>query len=153
MFPLVPLATQDGAILEGIHASCFPDGWDKDTFDRLLTENSACGWMAKSLDGQPVGFILARVLQDEAEILTFAVEPSFQKLGIGRCLLRELMVFLTSVGCEKIFLEVAVDNQAAIALYSSENFVSVGTRANYYQRADQSFVCALIMAWTKSENV
>jgi ribosomal-protein-alanine N-acetyltransferase len=149
MFPLVPLSPQDGTILEKIHASCFPDGWDKGTFDRLLTENLTCGWMAQSLEGQPVGFILARALESEAEILTFAVRPSFQKLGIGRRLLKKLMTFLMSAGCKKVFLEVAVDNKAAIALYSSENFVKIGTRPNYYQRADGSFVTASLMAWTK----
>lgn len=151
MVSLVPLTMEDGGILEQIHASCFPDAWTRATFDHLLTENLTCGWVATSLDGDPVGFILARVLGDEAEILTFAVHPSSQKLGIGRCLLRELMGFLKSVGCDKIFLEVAVDNQAAMALYASESFIIVGTRANYYQRRDHTPVAASIMAWTKDE--
>lgn len=148
MLSLVPLTTQDGGALEQIHAVCFPDAWDKATFDHLLAESSTCGWMATS-DGRPVGFILARVLDGEAEILTFAVQPSSQNSGIGRYLLRELMVFLVSVGCGKIFLEVAVDNEAAIALYTSAGFVAVGRRPNYYQREDRTFVSASIMAWTK----
>ena len=146
MVSLVPLTTRDGAILEHIHATCFPDCWDEATFDVLLKENSACGWMAVSFEEEPVGFILTRVLEREAEILTFAVIPTFQKMGIGRDLLKELLLFLTSVGCEKIFLEVAVDNEAAIALYASFGFTTVGTRLNYYKRADQSLVSALVMS-------
>jgi ribosomal-protein-alanine N-acetyltransferase len=150
MFSLIAMTVQDGGTLEQIHAACFSDAWDRDAFDHLLTENLTCGWIA-TLDGNPVGFVLARVLGDEAEILTFAVQPSAQRLGIGRCLLKELIDFLKSVECGKIFLEVAVDNEAAIALYTSAGFIRVGTRPNYYQRADQVFISASIMAWVKDE--
>jgi [ribosomal protein S18]-alanine N-acetyltransferase len=146
MVSLVPLTTREGGVLECIHAACFPDSWDEATFDVLLKENTTCGWMAVSFEEEPVGFILARVLGQEAEILTFAVIPPFQRAGVGRYLLNELLLFLTSVGCEKIFLEVAVDNEAAIALYASRGFTTVGTRLNYYKRADQSLVSALVMS-------
>ena len=151
MLSLIPLTVQDGGMLEQIHAACFADSWDRAAFDHLLTENLACGWMA-TLDGNPVGFVLARVLGDEAEILTFAVQPSAQRSGIGRCLLKALIDFLKSAECRKIFLEVAVDNEAAIALYASAGFIRVGARPNYYQRADQVFISASIMVWVKDES-
>jgi ribosomal-protein-alanine N-acetyltransferase len=149
MVSLVPLTTRDGVILERIHAVCFPDAWDRATFDFLLKENSTCGWMATSFAGDPMGFILSRVLDQEAEILTFAVIPSFQKEGVGRCLLNEFLEFLASVSCERVFLEVAEDNEAAIALYASVGFTTVGTRLNYYKRADQAPVSAIIMSYTR----
>jgi ribosomal-protein-alanine N-acetyltransferase len=149
MVSLVPLTTRDGVILERIHATCFPDAWNQATFDHLLKESSTCGWMATSLTEGPIGFILTRVLDQEAEILTFSIAPPFQKRGIGRCLLNELLIFLASVNCEKIFLEVAVDNKTAIALYTSLGFAAVGTRLNYYKRADQSFVSATVMSYVQ----
>ena len=136
-------------MLEQIHAACFSDAWDKAAFDHLLTSNLTCGWMA-ARDGNPAGFVLARILGDEAEILTFAVQPSSQRSGIGRCLLKELMDFLKSAECGKIFLEVAVDNEAAIALYTSAGFIRVGMRPNYYQRAEV-FISASIMVWIKDK--
>ena len=149
MVSIVPLTTEDGRNLELIHAKCFPDAWDQRGFDLLLKENSTCGWMATSPRGEPIGFILAHVLGQEAEILTFAVVPSFQKIGVGRRLLNELLKFLASVNCSTIFLEVAVDNEAAIALYTSIGFTTVGTRLNYYKRADQSFVSAIVMSYVQ----
>ncbi|MGV8948057.1 MAG: GNAT family N-acetyltransferase [Candidatus Paracaedibacter sp.] len=145
MVSLIPLTTRDGKILEYIHATCFPDAWGQATFDVLLKETSTCGWLAMSFEEEPVGLILTRVLDREAEILTFAVIPTFQNRGVGRYVLKELLLFLTSVGCEKIFLEVAMDNEAAIALYASLGFTTVGTRLNYYKRADQSLVSAFVM--------
>lgn len=146
MVSLVLLTSRDGGILGHIHATCFPDAWDEATFDILLKETSTCGWMAVSFEEEPVGFILTRVLEREAEILTFAVIPPFQRMGVGRCLLNESLLFLASLGCKKIFLEVAVDNEAAIALYTSQKFTTIGTRLNYYKRADQSLVSALVMS-------
>jgi ribosomal-protein-alanine N-acetyltransferase len=61
--------------------------------------------------------------------------------------LKELVGFLTSVGVQKIFLEVAQDNEAAIALYKSLKFTTVGTRRNYYQRADHTSVDAAVLAY------
>jgi len=147
MVTLVPLTTEDGYVLEQIHAASFPDGWTRETFDHLLTENQTCGWMATSVDETPLGFILARVVADEAEILTFAVHPSSQGQGLGRYLIMELMNFLKSVRCMKIFLEVALDNRAAIDLYTSVGFKCVGTRPNYYQRNAQTFISASVMAF------
>lgn len=151
MVSLIPISTEDGVALEQIHATCFPDAWDLETFDQLLMEEMTCGWLATSNEGYPVGFILARVLGDEAEILTFAVRPQYQRGGIGRLLLSELMDFLISVDCVKIFLEVAVDNPGAIALYKSMDYIIVGKRPNYYKRDNQTFVCASVMVWTKAD--
>jgi len=83
MVSLVPLTTKDGAIVEKIHRACFPDGWSQETFEQLLREKVTCGWMATSFENLPIGFILARVVGNEAEILTFAVHPSTQRTGIG----------------------------------------------------------------------
>ncbi len=147
MVSLVPLTIKDYAVLERIHRACFPDGWDQETFGQLLGEKSTCGWMAMSVDDLPVGFILARVFSHEAEILTFAVHPTYQGNGIGRLLLTELMSFLRSVKCKKIFLEVAIDNDTAIKLYNTMGFQNVGTRPNYYKRNSHTYISAFIMAF------
>jgi hypothetical protein len=65
MFSIVPLSTEDGGKLEAIHATCFPDAWDRATFDQLLKEKTTCGWMAMAPNHTPVGFILARGLGEE----------------------------------------------------------------------------------------
>jgi ribosomal-protein-alanine N-acetyltransferase len=47
-------------------------------------------------------------------------------------------------GAEAVFLEVAEDNAAAIALYANNKFVEVGRRPGYYSRKDGR-VTALVM--------
>ena len=48
-------------------------------------------------------------------------------------------------GAETLFLEVAVDNTAAIALYRAAGFASAGTRKGYYDRGAAGRVDALVL--------
>jgi [ribosomal protein S18]-alanine N-acetyltransferase len=147
MVSLIPLTISDGETLEQIHKACFPDGWSQDTFQKLLNDKGVCGWMAISPENLPIGFILARILYNEAEILTFAVQPSVQRNGIGRYLLEELLIFIRSVQCNKLYLEVAIDNEPAVSLYKNMGFQIISTRPDYYKRAPNTLVAAYVMVF------
>ncbi|GAA1287246.1 ribosomal protein S18-alanine N-acetyltransferase [Pseudonocardia aurantiaca] len=68
----------------------------------------------------------------EAEIHTIGVDPAYQRRGIGRELLRGLLVVADAAGAT-VFLEVRTDNAAARTLYEDEGFTVVGLRKRYYQ--------------------
>ena len=101
-------------------------------------------WSDSSLAGQLVlpgtlgllhpagGFVLARVVCDEAEVLTIAVMPAARRQGLGRALLTGAMRDAAGRGAQSMFLEVARDNTAALRLYRGMGFVQVGLRAGYY---------------------
>ena len=57
-------------------------------------------------------------------------------------------------GAEKLFLEVAEDNNVARALYVSRGFVAVGRRQNYYTRNDGTSAAAVTMSrYLKTETL
>jgi [ribosomal protein S18]-alanine N-acetyltransferase len=91
---------------------------------------------ARDGTGALVGYAGLAVLtgppQAEAEVHTIGVDPAFQGRGIGRALLRGLLV-AADVLHATVFLEVRTDNDAARALYESEGFAVVGLRRRYYQ--------------------
>ena len=62
-----------------------------------------------------------RAAEAEAEIHTIGVDPASQGRGIGRALLRGLLVVADGVQAT-VFLEVRTDNDVARALYESEGF-------------------------------
>lgn len=68
----------------------------------------------------------------EAEIHTIGVDPAHQCRGIGRALLRGLLV-AADAATATVFLEVRTDNDAARALYESEGFAVIGIRKRYYR--------------------
>ena len=69
---------------------------------------------------------------DEAEILTLAVIPGQRRHGIGRALLRAATRRAEAMGAASMFLEVAVTNVAARALYATQGFAEAGIRRRYY---------------------
>ena len=75
---------------------------------------------------------------DEAEIITLGVARKRQ--GIGRALLAEGLARLRALGVVTLFLEVAVENEAAIALYAGFGFVESGRRRAYYENGGDALM-------------
>ena len=124
-------AGAQATLLAHIHAQAFPPThrWDARAMQALLDMPGVRVVMA---EGDAPGFIMARTLFDEAEILTFAVDPAWQRRGIGRDLLARCMRQVGEAGARTLFLEVARDNAPAMALYHAGGFVQAGIRRNYY---------------------
>jgi ribosomal-protein-alanine N-acetyltransferase len=126
--------------LAGLHAAAFPAPWDAAALADLLTQ---AGVFAVE---QPDGFILLRTVADEAEILTLAVRPEARRRGLGARLVREGGTAAAAQGATRLFLEVADDNAAALALYVGAGFSEAGRRPGYYARPDGVRQDALILA-------
>lgn len=84
----------------------------------LLTDHGFCAWR--------------QVADDEAELLNLAVEPAARRHGVATLLLTELR----SRAQGAIYLEVAADNLAAIALYEALGWQRHSLRRGYYHRGE-----------------
>ena len=92
------------------------------------------------------GFAIGRVIADEAELLTLAVDPNAQGKGHGRVCLRAFEEAVAEEGANGVFLEVSAKNTPAIGLYQSSGYVETGRRHNYYTAPDGSKSDALMMS-------
>lgn len=143
----------DSAILQSLHRmSCTADWdepWSQQSFAGILATPGAIGLLAAQ-DGDPVGFALGRVAADEGEVLLIATHPERRRQGVARTLLRNLLQQLAAAGAARVFLEVAAPNAAALTLYRSAGFDTVGRRPNYYRsiagRSGESAVDALLLS-------
>lgn len=126
--------------LAAIHAEAFETPWDAASLSALLASPGV--FVVAEADG----FILIRVVADEAEILTLAVRPPAWRGGLGARLVEAAVVRAAALGAERMFLEVAEDNAAARALYARAGFHEAGRRRGYYARADGSREDALVLA-------
>ncbi len=126
--------------LAAIHAAAFDAPWDAAAFESLL------GQAGVIVLEQPGGFILLRAVADEAEILTLAVRPSARRQGLGARLVSEGAASAAARGATRLFLEVAGDNAAALALYTGAGFAEVGRRPGYYARSGGDRQDALLLA-------
>ena len=112
-----------------IHSAAFPpaEAWSRDVILLQLGIPATFG-----LVHSRGGVILARVAADEAEILTLAVHPGVRRNGVGSTLLDAAMRRAAALGAAAMFLEVAVTNDAARALYAAHGFAEAGLRRRYY---------------------
>jgi ribosomal-protein-alanine N-acetyltransferase len=91
------------------------------------------------------GFILVRVAAGEAEILTLAVAPDARSHGVGAALVTTAATHAQQCGATELFLEVAVSNAAARALYSRLGFAENGRRKGYYVTQGAELEDALLL--------
>jgi ribosomal-protein-alanine N-acetyltransferase len=93
-----------------------------------------------------VGFVLAQVAADEAEILSIGVSNDARRQGIALRLVQAARTAAAASGANRIFLEVAVSNEAALELYKKSGFAEVGRRPRYYASVSGLAQDALILA-------
>jgi ribosomal-protein-alanine N-acetyltransferase len=118
---------EDAGDLAALHAAAFASPWSRADLADLLASPGAFALLA---EGE--GFILCRAIAGEAEILTLAVAPAARRRGTGRALVEAAAGVAGTLGAETLFLEVAHDNAAALALYDAAGFSRVGLRRGYY---------------------
>ena len=102
--------------------------WD---YDRVARGEMA-GWIAEHENGKVAGFLVARRVANDLEILNFAVQPTQRRQGIGAALLESALGWAKSLELQQAFLEVRFSNLAALRFYESHNFEVTGRRPRYY---------------------
>ncbi len=113
-------------------AHAFP--WSENTF----ASNQGERYLNYQLmaEGKMAAFAITQIVLDEATLFNIAVDPAFQRRGLGRELLEHLIDELEKRGVMTLWLEVRASNLAAIALYEQLGFNEATIRRNYYPTAD-----------------
>ena len=91
------------------------------------------------------GFLLLRVIENEAEILSLGVKTTVRRNGIGKYLIEQAKRFSTLHQLKSILLEVAETNRNAVGFYKKQGFLKIGIRNNYYVFSGKNKKNAIIM--------
>lgn len=89
-------------------------------------------WIVCEIDEQIVGYAGIKFGAGESHILNLGVKESFQRKGIGKELLLNLINEAVNRAVSFVHLEVNTKNSTAISLYLDLGFERVGLRDNYY---------------------
>jgi [ribosomal protein S18]-alanine N-acetyltransferase len=130
-----PAKPGDASRLAAIHAESFAVGWDQMSFEQMLSARDHWGdcLVLRGFFGEiAMGFALSRLVLDEAELLTIALDPEARGRTLSRGLLLHHASRLRIAGAKRLFLEVAEDNLPALALYRSLGLTETGRRKGYY---------------------
>ena len=116
----------------------------EDEVEALLLERNVL--THRAMTGRMLGgFIMSRIPDEEAEILSIAVTGSQRGRGLAGALLRLHLGRLAGLGVRTVFLEVDEDNESARRLYRHAGFREVGRREGYYPNGTATGAAALIL--------
>lgn len=142
----------DAARIVAIDAAVAATGWSPAALEADLLRPDRTWLVARATRyGSPngrrpvvVGFAGFALLADEAHVLAVAVDPAWQRRGVGRRLMAALERSVRSAGVLAMTLEVAVDNDEARRLYRRAGFVDAGVRPGYYSDGRDA-----VIAWKR----
>jgi ribosomal-protein-alanine N-acetyltransferase len=128
----------DVAAIAAIERECFgPSAWSESLVaDEVRGERHV---VLVSDDLSAYGAI--SVAADVADLDRIAVLPGSRGRGLARGLLVELVDLARDLDAERMLLEVAANNVAAIGLYEAHGFDTIATRRRYYA----GWIDALVM--------
>ena len=127
--------------LASTHAAAFTQSrpWTEDEFSDLLTNRFT------HVIGNEQSFALFQVIAGEAELLTIATHPAYQRQGLGRRCMENWHNKAIELGATRAFLDVAEDKHPAFELYQSCNYRPCGRRKGYYLRKNDKNADAIVM--------
>ncbi|MEM3921558.1 MAG: N-acetyltransferase [Nitrososphaerota archaeon] len=130
--------------LYDLERKCFGgDAYTRSILRLLLIDPSSIPLKAVNAEGELVGSAIGRIEKIGGKVLgrvyTLDVRPDFRRRGIGAALLKRLEEEFRRLGCEKVVLEVAVDNEPAISLYKSLGYEFTSRLKDYYGRGRDAY--------------
>jgi ribosomal-protein-alanine N-acetyltransferase len=131
-------------VMERSFDPAYGEAWTGPQCAGLLPMSGVWLSLAREADSV-IGFALARIVGDEAELLLLAVDRSSQRKGVGQLLLDRFAAVARSKGAEQLHLEVREGNHA-VSLYRRNGYREVGRRRNYYSGRDGQLFDALTLA-------
>jgi ribosomal-protein-alanine N-acetyltransferase len=142
------MASRDVDEVAAIESALYPQPWRREDFVDLIDARGAFTWVADAAAAGIVGYAVAWVAADEAELANLAVAEAWQRQGIGTRLIEFACGVAREHGARTMWLDVRVSNSAARSLYARHGFRVVGVRRGYYARPRED---ALVMALDLSE--
>ena len=145
---------EDLPTLFSIEAELYPiDAWSLDIFDSEFDGIPDTRYYVVAESDEIIGYagLFSPLAGEVADIQTMTVVKSEQGKGIGKALLKLLVIEALRREAPDVLLEVREDNASAIGLYQSAGFEEISHRKNYYAPGIHAIIMAapshLLKAW------
>ena len=129
---VAPMRTKDLRGVLRIEEAVFPQPWSHRLFVEELAQRKSRAYRAAWVGRKIIGFAGQMLIDDESHVNNIAVDPGWQRRGLGAVLLLDLVRTGLARGARHLTLEVRVGNEPALALYRRFGMAPVGVRPNYY---------------------
>lgn len=139
---LAPMRRRHLRAVMKIEAEVYPRPWSLSLFLSELALRSTRAYHVARSEGIVVGYSGLMLGTEDAHVTTIAVDPAWQRKGVGRLLLLNMARVALEKRARNLTLEVRMSNHGAQALYREFGFVPAGIRKNYYSETNED---ALVM--------
>lgn len=111
----------------------------------LSEKNNGVSFYVIENDDVVIGYIGRYYFFQEAEVLNFVVDESYQRQGYGQKLFDKMVEDMKDV--KKITLEVRASNIKGINFYTKNGFKQVGVRKRYYKNGEDALLLLKEFIW------
>ena len=122
-----------------LERTCFSDAWSEKMICDLLSSDIDAVYVLEH-ENKIIGYINARVVAGEGEIMRVAVASGHREKGYGKLLMDRAMYFFKGRKVAESTLEVRSANVAARALYESYGYRQEAVRENYYHNPEDDAI-------------
>lgn len=130
----------DLAAIAALAHDVLPDAWSQASFEAHWRTPRNDLWWICECDGRAAGYLAARRLDDEGEILSLAVSEKFRRQGLASALWKALEASPEWREVVRVHLEVRESNEVAKQFYVRHGFVRVGRRPHYYSNGEAAIL-------------
>lgn len=138
-----PMQAADvGPVLELANALAEAPHWRPEAYQAALDPANIPVRLAlvAELETRLVGFAVALLVADEAELESIAVAVGARRQGVGRLLLAQLTELAQARNLSRFLLEVRASNQRALGFYQATGWSVCGQRKRYYSDPEEDAV-------------
>ena len=130
------MTLEDVEAVHGIELSVQAYPWTRGNFIDALKYGYVC--CVDEDNGALRGYAIMMPVIGEAELLNISVASGWQRKGLGKMIIKEMLQKARAMNLKRVYLEVRPSNVAAIALYRRCGFELIGVRRDYYRNANGS---------------
>ena len=123
-----------------IEAQVYPRPWSMSLFLSEMALRSSRAYLVARSGGEVVAYGGLMMTMEDGHITTIAVDPLWQRNGVGTRMLVALAREARRRGATSLTLEVRVSNKGAQAMYRRFGFAPVGIRRGYYVESGEDAI-------------
>jgi ribosomal-protein-alanine N-acetyltransferase len=123
-----------------IEAQVYPRPWSLGLFMSELALKTTRAYFVAKVGNEVVGYAGLMITGSDGHVTTVAVDPEWQRCGIGTRLMLALSSGAVERGCTGLTLEVRVSNTGAQELYRGFGFAPAGIRKTYSTETNEDAI-------------
>jgi len=148
---LVPARHDDLPAILALERTGFAEAerWSERSWSGELSGTGRTVLLARA--EQTVGVISLFTTGELADLHRLVVAPTHRRLGVGRALVQTGLAAVARLGALAVMLEVAYENEPAIALYQRLGFEQLRARPDYYGPGQHALILKLydLPGWSR----